>query len=268
MFDSHCHLTDLDDPLGALALAQQAGVRSMLTCGYHAESNAAVLRLRNQVRDLPIAIGLHPWFANEPIEPVLALIEHERPPVIGELGLDLWGEPPPHPLERQMHVLEAQLQLAVRLNRPVTIHSRKAIDAMLSALRNHPGVRGALHAFSGSFEQLRPFLELGMYVGVGGAVTRSRAKRLRRCAQQAPLDRIVLETDTPAIGMDGVEPPHVRPAHLPNVAAALAALRGLPVDQIEAQTDQNARKLFGEIAARTPEIHHGGTEDTEGGGAL
>jgi TatD DNase family protein len=254
MFDSHCHLTDLDDPVGALAGAQAAGVRSMLTCGYHAESNAAVLRLREQVCDLPIALGLHPWFANEEVESVLQLIEQKRPPVIGELGLDLWGDTPVHPLERQMHVLEAQLQLAVRLNLPVTLHSRKAIDELSSAIRNHPGLRGALHAFSGSCEQLRPLLDLGLYVGVGGAVTRSRAKRVRRCAQAAPLDRIVLETDAPAIGLQGIEPPHVRPAHLPKIAAALAELRAVDLAQIDAQTDQNIRDLIGPIGLATPTV--------------
>ena len=168
------------------------------------------------------------------------------PTAVGEAGLDLWGEEPCHPLALQAKVLEAQLDLAARLGLPVTLHSRKGVDVLLSIVRNYPRVRGALHAYSGSYEQVRPFLDLGYYVGVGGAVTRSRAKRVRRCAATIPLDRIVLETDAPAIGMDGVEPPHVRPAHLPRVLEALAALRGVDRDELEAATDVNARRLFGE----------------------
>lgn len=250
MFDSHCHLTDIDDPGGVLERSVGEGVRSMLTCGYDAASNQAVIELVSRYPSLPFCVGLHPWFADQDVEPVLALIERHRPTAIGEAGLDLWGDPPVHPLARQMQVLEAQLDLAARLDLPVTLHSRKAVPEMLAVLRRHPGVRGALHAFSGSYEQAKAFLDLGMYVGIGGAVTRSRAKRLRRCAVALPVDRILLETDAPAIGMEAVEPPHVRPWHLRYVLHALAELRGMAVDELEARTDENAVRLFGEKVLR------------------
>ncbi|MCU0693891.1 MAG: TatD family hydrolase, partial [Polyangiaceae bacterium] len=121
---------------------------------------------------------------------------------------------------------------------------RKAIAPLLDVLRNHPRVRGALHAYSGSFEQVRPLLDREIYIGVGGAVTRSRAKRVRTCAAALPLDRILLETDAPAIGMDIIEPPSVRPAHLPRVLQALAELRGLSQGELETITDHNAKRLF------------------------
>lgn len=252
MFDSHCHLTDLPEPLEALTQAQQAGVRSVLSCGYSLQSNAQLLALRTRVHGLPVALGLHPWHADEDVAAVLAMVERERPDVLGEIGLDLWGETPIHPLQRQLYVLESQLQLAVRLGLAVTLHSRKAIEPLLSALRNHPGVRGALHAFSGSYEQLRGFLDLGMYVGIGGAVTRSRAKRVHRVAAAAPLDRILLETDAPAIGLDVAEPPDVRPLHVMRVAQRLAELRGIELSELEQQTDENAARLFGPCASGTP----------------
>lgn len=244
MFDSHCHITDIDAPDEALEAAHAAGVASLLTCGYDEASNALVCALSDRHPELPYAVGLHPWFADQDISPVLRLIEARRPTAIGEAGLDLWGKEPRHPLERQAAVLEAQLDLAVKLDLPVTLHSRKAANALLPILRNHTGVRGALHAYSGSYEQVRPFLELGMYVGVGGAITRTRAKRVRRCACALPLDRILIETDAPAIGMDIVEPPHVRPAHLPRVLNALAELRDIDPLELEAATDNNANRLF------------------------
>lgn len=244
MFDSHCHLTDLDAPDQAIDDAKQAGVHSMLTCGYDADSNAKVCALIDRYPRLPHAIGLHPWFVDQDVEPVLRLIESRKPTAVGEAGLDLWGDTPCRPLERQAEVLEAQLQLAVALDLPVTLHSRKAINALLPILRNHPRARGALHAYSGSYEQVRPLLDLGYYVGVGGAVTRSRAKRMRRNATALPLDRILLETDAPAIGMDIVEPPNVRPAHLPRVLHALAELRGIEPAALEEAVDENARRLF------------------------
>ena len=245
MFDSHCHLTDLEEPDQALKDARHGGVMSMLTCGYHEPSNQLTCALHERHPSLPFALGLHPWFATQDLENVLQLIETHHPTAVGEAGLDLWGDPPCHPVERQIQVLEAQLQIAVRLGLPVTLHSRKAVDLLYSVLRNHPGVQGALHAFSGSYEQARRFLDLGMYIGVGGSVTRSRAQRVRHCARSIPLDRILLETDAPAIGMDGVEPPHVRPAHLVIVRDALATLRQQPAETIEAATDENASGWFG-----------------------
>jgi TatD DNase family protein len=244
VFDSHCHPTDTEDAWGVIEQARLAGV-ALLCCGYNAEANDEVRRLRVRCATLPIALGLHPWFASEAIEPVLALIERERPTAIGEVGLDLWGEVDERALARQREVLDAQLDLAASLELPVTVHSRRAVPDVLDAAHNHPGVRGVLHAYSGSFEQLVPFLKLGWFVGVGGAVTRPNARRVRRCASQVPLDRILLETDSPAIGMDGLEPNEVRPVHVRRVAESLAALRGVEVERIVAQSDSNARELFG-----------------------
>ena len=248
MFDSHCHITDIintEAPELVLAKAQAAGVRNVLTCGYDTQSNQLVCDLAKRMPHLPFALGLHPWYANENVDDVLRLIEAHHPTAIGEIGLDLWGDTPCWPIDRQLYVLEAQLQCAVRLDLPVTLHSRKAVDTLLHVLRNHPGIRGALHAYSGSYEQIRPLLDVGLYVGVGGAITRNRAKRVRRCASLLPLDRILLETDAPAIGMDAVSPPHVRPEHLVYVRDALAAVRSITPDIVDQSTDQNASALFG-----------------------
>ena len=254
MFDSHCHLTDLDRPDQALTEARAAGVAALLTCGVNAESNRAVLALRARHPGLACALGLHPWYADERVEEVLDQIEAEHPLAVGEAGLDFWSDPPVHPRERQHVVLEAQLQLAGRLGLPVTLHSRRAVNELLGVVRNHPRVRGALHAFSGSLEQARSFVDLGYLVGVGGGVTRERARRIRRTAAQLPLECIVLETDAPAIGMDIVEPPSVRPQHVQRVAEVLAQLRGIEVAEVEAQTDANARMLFGPDAFATSPV--------------
>ncbi|HOU92700.1 MAG TPA: TatD family hydrolase [Polyangiaceae bacterium] len=252
MFDSHCHLTDLPDPAGALREAVAAGVGSVLTCGYDARANAAVRALRRAHPRLPWALGLHPWHAAEAIEPVLALLQQERPTAVGEIGLDLGPEPPPPPLARQIEVLEAQLDAADRLRLPVTLHHRRALGELLPVLRRFPRVRGALHACSGSPEQVRPFLDLGYLAGIGGAVTRPGAARVRRLARALPLDAILLETDAPAIGLEGIRPPAVRPAHLPRVLAALAELREDSRDRVEEATDANAAALFGPGALAAP----------------
>lgn len=246
MFDSHCHVTDIADPIGVLRDAKRAGVSSLLCCGYHAESNAAVVSLRERVAELPIALGLHPWYVAEPIGPVIGLIEQVRPTAIGECGLDGYERDPEiPPLDAQLPVLEAQLDLAHRLGLPVTLHSRKAVNDVAAVLRNFPGVRGALHAYSGSYEQAKPLLERGWLIGIGGGSTRPGAQRIRRMAARLSLEHLLFETDAPAIGLEGVRPPLVRPRHLIEVVRAFAAWRQVAFEDLVARTDENGLRLFG-----------------------
>lgn len=250
MFDSHCHLTDLADPDKAIAQARAAGVTRMLTCGYHRRSNEQVLALHQRHPDLDFALGLHPWHADEPVEAVVELIETHRPTAIGEIGLDVWNKSAPHGIERQTHVLEVLLELAARLSLPVSLHCRKALHLLLPILRRFPTVRGVLHAFSGSVEQAQPFIEQGFLIGVGGAITRWRASRIRACARRLCADHIVLETDAPAIPMENVRPMEVCPHHLPLVRDALAELQGTTPQHIEQVTDRNACAVFGAVFDR------------------
>lgn len=252
MFDSHCHVTDIEDPMAVLREAWQRGVGSMLSCGYNAESNAAVVQLRRKVPGLKIAIGLHPWFATESFDSVRALIEQELPAAIGECGLDGYAQDPEiPPFALQLPVFEAQLDLAARMQVPVTVHSRRAVTEVVALVALFPNVRGILHAYSGSYEQVESLLARGWLVGVGGAITRPSAKRIRRMASRLALEHFVLETDAPAIGLEGVRPPLVRPHHVVDVARAFAELRGLDFDAIVAQADCNAETMFGSTAFDT-----------------
>ncbi len=230
-----------------MAETREAGVQSLLCCGYHAASNAAVVELRRNVPGLPIALGLHPWYAQEPFAPVRELIERQSPSAIGECGLDGYDRDPEiPPLALQLPIFEEQLDMATRLRLPVTVHSRRAVTEVIAMVGNSPEVRGVLHAYSGSYEQIEPLLERGWLVGVGGAMTRPGAKRIRRMAARLELNQLLFETDSPAIGLEGVMPPWVRPHHVIEVARAFAALRGLDFEEVVEQTDRNARRMFGD----------------------
>lgn len=258
MFDSHCHPTDIDDPLAVVQQALAHGVTSLLCCGYHQASNASVLELRRRVPRLPITLGLHPWFVNEPWSEIAAMVLSERPTAIGECGLD--GEvrdPDIPPLESQRATFERQLDLAQRLGLPLTVHSRKAVNEVVEMAQHFPNVRGVLHAYSGSIEQIRPLLERGWMIGVGGAVTRPNARRIRKLATQVDSSQLLLETDAPAIGLEDVRPPWVRPFHVVEVARVLAGLRGLDPGEIVAITDANARRMFGDQISNRLEMASG-----------
>lgn len=245
MFDSHCHPTDIDNPAGVVHSAMASGVSSLLACGYNAQSNEAVLGLRDQLPGLPIAIGLHPWFATEPIGCVTESIINSFPVAIGECGLDAAVDESTAPPTIQRRIFETQLEIAGQMKLPVSVHSRRAVAAVFDMVREYPTVRGVMHAFGGSYEQAKLFVDRGWLIGFGGAVTRRNAHRLRGIARRLPLEAIVLETDSPAIGLEGVEVPNVRPAHLPRIASALAELRGVDVSELVEATDKNAGRVFG-----------------------
>lgn len=245
MFDSHCHLTDIENPEEVLRQTTAAGVTGILCCGYHSASLARVVDFRRRFPNLPVAMGLHPWFAHEKIEPILELIERERPTAIGECGLE--GVPRPNlpDFEHQVRVFEAQLDAASRLGLSVTVHSRKAVNRVVDIALAFPKVHGALHAYGGSVEQVSKLLDRGWMIGIGGSITRESASRLRKLARQVPLPSLLLETDAPAVGVQGILPPNVRPYHLRYVAECVANLRGISVDELGQVSEENAHRLFG-----------------------
>jgi TatD DNase family protein len=166
-----------------------------------------------------------------------------RPVAVGEIGLDT--KITECGLAEQLPVLEAQLALAVDLDLPVILHCRGAFEELLTAVGRFGGkLRGVLHAYSRGPELAERFIAAGLHIAFGGAVTRDRARRVRKTAIRVPLDKIVLETDAPSIGLDGVQPCDTEPGHVRDIAAAVAALRGEPLETIAEVTTSNACRLF------------------------
>lgn len=262
LIDTHCHLNMPplgDDPAGVLARAAARGVTRVIVPAYDLASWPSLLELSGQ-QNVYGALGLHPWVADEcppggafedssttgVIKPLRDLIDQNRTAAvvaIGEIGLDTKIESPD--LAAQLPVLEAQLQLAVDLDLPVILHCRGAFEELLAAVNNHGGkLRGVLHAFSRSAEVARQLTNAGLHIGLGGAVTRPNARKVRKAVPTIPLERIVLETDAPSIGLDGVLPADTEPAHVADIARAVAALSGEPVEVVAAATTSNACGLF------------------------
>lgn len=256
MFDSHCHPTDIDDPVEVISRAVRSGLRSLLACGYNSDSNLKVEGLRAQLSELPIALGIHPWYAAEPLDALRSQLLRSGAVAIGECGLDAAETPSMPPLDVQCHAFEYQLDLAKDMAMPVTVHSRKAVARVYEIVESS-NVRGVLHAFAGSYEQAMRFIERGWLIGIGGAVTRVGARRIRSLAQKIPLSSIALETDAPAIGMQDLPPPHVRPAHLHRVAEAIAELREISLEQVTSATNENIDRLFGFPVTRTLVLSRG-----------
>jgi len=252
--DTHCHLNMpplYGDTEGVLARAAARGVRQVVVPSYEEPTWPQVAAVSSGP-NVFAAYGQHPWVAHEGLSGEsleafrtrLADQLSANPHVaIGEIGLDT--KVVDNTLEEQLPVLEIQLALAADLDLPVILHCRGAFEELLTEINRHGGqLKGVLHAYSRGPELAERFITAGLHIALGGAVTRDRAKQVRKTAARLPLDKIVLETDAPSIGLDGVLPADTEPGHVRDIAAAVAALRGEPLDTIAEVTTANASRLF------------------------
>lgn len=272
--DTHCHLDAAEFSGDALAVrhrALQAGVDHCLIPAVAPRYFSAVRELAHRFGD-SYALGIHPLYVAQTgpadlSELERALLEHRNDPrllALGEIGLDFFVPELCTPAMRshQESVYRAQLLLARRLQLPVILHVRRSADRLLKHLRELApagGWRGIAHAFNGSEQQAMGFIELGLKLGFGGALTFPRALQLQRLAATLPLQALVLETDAPDIApqwiyrtagerSQGLAQARNEPAELPRIGAHLAALRGMPVDRLAEQLRHNAEQALPGLA--------------------
>jgi TatD DNase family protein len=244
--DTHCHLSfpplvnDLD---GVMSRARERGVTRIVVPAYDLESWDDIDEIAQREGVFP-AFGLHPWVADQPLDPdeLSTRLRRARAVAVGEIGLDTKIDTVP--LAVQLETLEIQLEVAAAMKLPVLLHCRGAFEELLDAVSRHEGLRGVVHAFSRGPELAARFIEAGLYLAFGGAVTRPRAKRPRRSATEVPRERMLLETDAPSIGLDGIEPSEVEPCHVHDIAEAVARSRGTTLAAVAEETTSNARALF------------------------
>ena len=206
-----------------------------------------------QATGLYPAYGLHPMFLDqhrpEHLPQLRAWIEQERPCAIGECGLDFFVEG--LDAEAQQDYFLGQLKLAREFDLPVIVHARRAVDAVIAAIRRIGGLRGVVHSFSGSPEQAAQLHKLGFLLGLGGPLTYERAQRLQRLVREMPLQQLLLETDAPDIPphwlyataaqrLEGLPQGRNAPGELPRIASALAELRSQPLEDLAGITCANA----------------------------
>ncbi len=250
LVDSHCHLDAAEfdhDRAAVIERARAAGVTRQIV---PAVDTAGWPKLRNVCADDPglfPAYGLHPVYLEshrpEHLDALRDWIEREHPVAIGECGLDFHLEELDIPT--QQLYFDGQLALAGEYGRPLIVHARRALDAVIAAIKRAGHVRGVVHSFSGSVEQARQLWQLDFLVGLGGPVTFERANRLRKLAATMPIEYLLLETDAP----DQPDAQHRgqrnEPARIVNVLQAIAELRGQDPIDIAAATTANADRLFG-----------------------
>jgi TatD DNase family protein len=254
--DTHCHLDALEfsQDLGrVIADAAQAGVKAILLPTVKAADcesvRALVKKYSDDIPGLVYTLGIHPIYIHQAQEGDLQTLRHEveksmtdpRFVGIGEIGLDCFlpGLDP----QKQEFFFHEQLDIAEQYQLPVVLHVRRSQDAILKGLRRRNMSGGIAHAFNGSFQQAKQFIELGFKLGFGGAATYDRALQIRRLLAELPIDAIVTETDAPDIPpawlvAEGLQ--YNEPAFLPRIARQLAQIRAMDDGQFAAAVWRNA----------------------------
>ena len=256
--DTHCHLQDEafeKDADDVILRARSEGVIAMIVCGYDAAANVAALALAERHNCVFPAVGYHPHEATTVTRPMLDELERQanmaRVVAVGEIGLDFYRDHSPRDVQRE--VLDAQLAMAVRVGKPVAIHTRGAEDAIESHLRDYAERQrrafddrpvGVMHCFGGTLEQARRYVEYGFLISITCTITYPSNAEARRIAGGIPLEAIVIETDSPYL------PPQTRrgkrnePAFVVAAAEGIAAARGSSTAAVAAATALNAARLF------------------------
>jgi TatD DNase family protein len=250
LYDSHCHLDagEFDaDRDAVLARARAAGVQYQLVPAVDRTGWPKLRDLCAAEPGLAPAWGLHPTFLQNHQEDDLAALrrwlQDDRPAAVGECGLDFFVEG----LDREAmaRYFDGQLRLAREFDLPLVVHARRAVDAVILAIRRVGGLRGVVHSWSGSDEQARQLWDLGFSLGIGGPVTYERARRLRRTVAAMPIERLLLETDAPDQPGANQRGQRNEPALLTEVLAVVAELRGESPQYIAERSTANAIALFG-----------------------
>jgi TatD DNase family protein len=252
LFDTHCHIDDeayQDDREAMIDRAFATGMQYMVCPGVTVESSRQAIALAHRYEQVYAAVGIHPedgatatkegfdqlelWLKNEP-----------KIVAVGEIGLDYyWPEPS---REIQHSILQRQLAMAKQFNKPIIIHDRDAHGDILQTLKDYgQGLGGIIHCYSGSYEMAKELLKLGYYLGFGGTLVFPKSKKQKEMITRLPMERIVIETDSPYLTPPPYRGKRNEPAYVRYVAEEIARLRGMSVEEVQHITLENGKTVFG-----------------------
>lgn len=252
LFDTHCHLNDAKlarDIAGTLERAEAAGVRKMAVVGCDWRSSLYAVHLAEKYPQLIALVGFHPSDSTGLNEKVLAeLAELAALPqvkAVGEIGLDYYWPEPSHDVQRYWFI--EQIHLAKDLHKPIAIHDREAHGDVFNIIReeNAGEYGGVMHCFSGSWELAKEALRRNFYISLAGPVTFKNSRQLPEVAKNCPLDRLLIETDSPYLAPEPHRGTTNEPSNVYFVAEKIAAIRGISVEEVAEATYENACRLYG-----------------------
>lgn len=252
IFESHAHYDDEvfdGDREVLLSSLQERGIGTVINIGASLSGSEASVRLAEQYPFIYAAVGVHPSEIGELNEESFAylrtLCDHEKVIAVGETGLDYHYPEPDKALQKKW--FERQLLLAQETGLPVIIHSREAAKDTLDMMKalDAGKIGGVVHCFSYGKEMAREYLNMDFYFGIGGVITFPNAKKLKEAVEYIPMEKILLETDSPYLAPQSHRGERNSSLNLPYVVEAIAELKGISCEEVERVTEENARQLFG-----------------------
>lgn len=256
LFDTHCHLDfdvfdgTLDDEISS---ANQVGVDYFFVPSVGANNWDKVANLSKHYSNIYYGLGLHPYFIESHQDNSLDLLESQlkaadkKCVAVGECGLDFQLDSSlltPGLIEKQHALFLGQVDMAKQYNLPLVLHARKSHDQILKVLRQKASNKGVIHAFSGSYQQAKHYVDLGFYIGVGGIITYSRAKKTRDAIAKLPLDALVLETDSPDMPMSGFQGQTNHTYRIIRVLDEICTITRQNKHQLAQLLYENSKRLF------------------------
>lgn len=247
MIDTHCHIScdDYDDIDSLILKLINAGIKKVIVNGYDMKSNLEVLSLVNKYDIVYGALGFHPndldSFNDEDITFLEDHINDDKIVAIGEIGLDYHYDG--YDKNKQIYAFKKQLDIAKKNKKPIIVHSRDAIQDTYDILSGY-SLTGSIHAFSGSLEMAKQFVNLGYYLGVGGVVTYKNGRKLREVLECIDLEYILLETDSPYLTPEPYRGTKNDSSYLPLIVSKIAEIKECSFEYVVEITTKNASSLF------------------------
>lgn len=257
IIDSHAHLDDgafSNEIDMVMARARAAGVTAVIDPGGDVASSKAAVAIAATYPEIYALAGIHPHeaagVADEEIGEIAAILSAPKVVGIGEIGLDYYRDLSPR--DDQLRVFRAQMDLAREMGLPVQIHNRDAHSDTLKVVREYsrhiPAI--VMHCYSGSAEMARELVRLGCYISLAGPVTYRNARKQVEVAGQIPLDRLLVETDSPYLPPSPYRGQRNEPAYVQEVVRKIAEIRNTSFEEIAAATSANAAGIFGISSGR------------------
>ncbi|MGL4365747.1 MAG: TatD family hydrolase [Cetobacterium sp.] len=247
LVDTHCHLDNEkfdEDRLEVIERIKE-NLEFCVNIGYDLASSKKSLELAKEYDFIYAVIGVHPIDIaeyNEEVEKELEILgKNPKVVAIGEIGLDYhWMT---EPKEVQQERFKRQLELAERLNKPVVIHTRDAMEDTVNILKEYPNITGVIHCYPGSLETAKQLVDR-FYLGIGGTLTFKNSKKAVEVVKDIPLDRIVIETDCPYLTPEPFRGKRNEPIYVEYVAKKIAEIKEISVEDVTKVTTENAKKLY------------------------
>lgn len=250
LIDTHAHLTDeafASDRLFIIKDLSNFNVKAVINPGCNVYDSKFAVDLAQEYENFYAQVGIHPEEVEKMGKDDLKIIEDlaQNPKVvaIGEIGLDYYWRDDNK--DRQKEIFIKQLDLARRLNKAVVIHTREVGNDAYEILKDYSDLKVQIHCFQEDTEMLKKYMDLGFYISIGGVVTFSTGENEKRAASLVPLDRLMLETDSPYLTPEPYRGLRNDPRKIIEVAREIAKLRGMKLKKLEKRTSKNAEEFFG-----------------------